>query len=113
MNDWGDAEKKESILTEVELKEYFKYIKNEFGALKDLMTKADINKSAFYKAETRLNLKKEELFKHGIIARWDMLPEDLKKYDKNELLRNKELAFSKMMAKVTFSSPKLGNFTCT
>jgi len=36
MNDWGDAEKKQSILIDVELKEYFKYIKHEFIEFKEV-----------------------------------------------------------------------------
>ena len=36
MNDWGDAEKKQSILIDVELKEYFKYIKDEFIGFKEV-----------------------------------------------------------------------------
>jgi hypothetical protein len=36
MNDWGESEKKQSLLIDVELKEYFKYIKNEFVAFKDV-----------------------------------------------------------------------------
>ena len=36
MNDWGESEKKQSILIDVELKEYFKYIKNEFISYKDV-----------------------------------------------------------------------------
>jgi hypothetical protein len=37
MNDWGEAERKQSILIDVELKEYFKYIKNEYVAFKDVI----------------------------------------------------------------------------
>ena len=58
-----------------------------------------MNKSAYYKAEARLLLKKEELFKQGNISRWEINPEELKKIDKNELLKNREYAFSKMMYK--------------
>ena len=36
MNDWGDTNRKQAILIDVELKEHFKYIKNEFTALKDV-----------------------------------------------------------------------------
>lgn len=36
MNDWGESYKKQSILIDVELKEYFKYIKNEFIAFKEV-----------------------------------------------------------------------------
>jgi hypothetical protein len=59
-----------------------------------------MNKNAYYKAETRLIQKKEDLFKQGNIQRWEMSPEDLKKYDKNDFMKNKDLAFSKMMFKV-------------
>ena len=61
----------------------------------------EMNKVAFYKAESKLNMKKEELFKQGNIARWEINPEELRKIDKNDLLRNKEFAFSKMMHKET------------
>ncbi len=37
MNDWGEAEKKQAVLIDVELKEYFRYIKNEFVAFKDVL----------------------------------------------------------------------------
>ena len=36
MTDWGDSNKEQSVLIDVELKEYFKYIKNEFVALKEV-----------------------------------------------------------------------------
>jgi len=39
MNDWGEAEKKQTNLIDIELKEYFKYIKNEFVAFKDVKIK--------------------------------------------------------------------------
>ena len=100
MNDWGDAEKKQTVLIDRELKEYFRYIKNEFIAFKETISKMEMNKNAYYKAETRLTQKKEELFKQGNIARWEVPNEDLKKYDKSELLKNKDLAFSKMLQKV-------------
>ena len=118
MNDWGDAERKQALLIDIELKEYFRYIKNEFIAFKDVVAKMEMHKNAYYKAESRLMQKKEELFKQGNIARWELSPEDLKKYDKNELLKNKELAFNKMMQKVKIFLNKnkniifLGNSTC-
>ena len=102
MNDWGESEKKQSILIDVELKEYFRYIKNEFVELRELIGKMDMNKNAYYKAETRLIQKKEELFKQGNILRWEIPSEDLNKLDKNALLKNKEYAFCKIMPKVIF-----------
>ncbi len=59
-----------------------------------------MNKAAFIKAETRILNKKEDLFKHPNINKWDISNEDLKKADKSELLKNKEYAFKFMMGKV-------------
>ena len=42
MKDWGDAERKQSILIDVELKEYFRYIKNEFVEFKEVKIKFKI-----------------------------------------------------------------------
>ena len=36
MTDWGDSFRKQSLLIDTELKEYFKYIRNEFVALRDV-----------------------------------------------------------------------------
>jgi len=60
----------------------------------------EMNKNAYYKAETRLHQKKEDLFKQGNVGRWEITPEELKKIDKTEIIKNKEYAFSKMMQKV-------------
>jgi hypothetical protein len=62
----------------------------------------EINKSAYYKAESRLNLTKENLFRQGNIARWEITPEEIKNCDKNELLKNRDYAFSKMLQKESF-----------
>ncbi len=59
-----------------------------------------MNRNAFIKADTRLTQKKEELFKNPNISRWDISPEELKKCDKNVLVKNKDYAFSRMMHKV-------------
>jgi hypothetical protein len=36
MSDWGDSFRKQAILIDVELKEYFKYMKKEFVEMKDV-----------------------------------------------------------------------------
>jgi hypothetical protein len=38
MTDWSDSNQQQSVLIDIELKEYFKYIKNEFIALKEVNT---------------------------------------------------------------------------
>jgi hypothetical protein len=52
-------------------------------------------------SEIKLNTKKEELFTTANFIKWDMTPEDFEKLDKDELIANKEFAFSKMLAKET------------
>ena len=91
---------KQSNLIEYELKEYFKFIRKEFTSFKDVQYKVEINKDAYIKADSKLKLKKEELFKMGNINKWDLNFEDLKKYDKNDFLKNKDLSFNKMLPKV-------------
>jgi len=61
----------------------------------------EMNRHAYYKAETKLTMKKEELFRQGNILRWEIPAEELKNVDKNYLLKNKEYAFSKILVKVT------------
>lgn len=100
MNDWGDAEKKQSILIDIELREYFRYIKNEFVEMRELIGKMDMNKNAYYKADARLMQKKEELFKQANLLRWEIPPEEMNKMDKNLLIKNRDYAYSKMMPKV-------------
>ena len=98
----GDSNLKQSSLIEYELKEYFNYIRKEFISFKDIQYKVDTNKEAYYKAESKLKLKKDELFKLGNVTKWDMNFEDLKKYDKSEYLKNKDLSISKMLPKVKY-----------
>ena len=56
------------------------------------------NKFAYIKAETKLLQKKDELFKIGNFSKWELSNEDQKL--KNVLLKDKDLAYSKMLPKV-------------
>jgi len=56
------------------------------------------NKYAFIKAETKLLQKKDEFFKSGNFSKWELSNEDTKL--KNELIKDKDLAYSKMLPKV-------------
>lgn len=81
-----------------------------------MASKVDIHRTAFYKAETRIIQKKEELFKQGNVAKWEIAQEELNKADKNLLLKSKEYAFSKMLTKVKYKYEllnfNLGITTC-
>lgn len=45
-------------------------------------------------------MKKEDLFRTGNVAKWEITPEEIKTINK-EMLKNKDYAFSKMMGKET------------
>ena len=45
MQDWSETNKRQKILMNEYIREYFRYIKNEFISLKNLAQKVDNNKS--------------------------------------------------------------------
>jgi len=94
MQDWSETNKRQKILINEYIREYFRYIKNEFVSLKDLAQKVDNNKSIYNKAFDKLNSSKENLFKQDISS-WGLSSYDMD--DKIKLVNNKELAFSKML----------------
>ena len=98
MQDWSETNKRQKILMNECIREYFRYIKNEFISLKDLAQKVDNNKSIYNKAFEKLNSLKENLFKQDITT-WGLSSFDMD--DKNKLLNNKELAFAKMLPRDT------------
>ena len=66
MQDWSETNKRQKILMNEYIREYFRYIKNEFISLKNLAQKVDNNKSQYTKAFEKLNSMKESLFKQDI-----------------------------------------------
>jgi hypothetical protein len=51
--------------------------------------------------ESKLKIKKEELFYSGNFLRWELSQEDMEVCDKNRLLNDKNIAFNKMLPKDT------------
>ena len=94
MMDWSEINKKQKILLNERIREYFRYIKNEFQGLKELTLKVENNKIIYAKAFDKLMTQKESLFKQGI-SYWGLKPNDSE--NKLELLANKNFAFSKML----------------
>ena len=107
MNEWSELQKREMILLNNDVREYFRFIKNEFHSLKDLSLKVDTNKVVFNKAEERLNATKESLFKSQDINSWELNPNDMN--NSSILLKDKNLAFSKMLPKETKKTNQLKN----
>ena len=81
------------------IREYFRFMKHEFHSLNNLANKVEIWKDKYYKAFDKLKQDKEKLFKEQDINLWGLNDSDLK--HKNVFLKNKELAFSKMMPEET------------
>ena len=83
----------------INLREYFKYIKNNYRAMKDFVRKTENLKNAFYKSLKNLKAKKEDLFRRQEVAKWDIDPKD--NVDKTTIASNKNLALEKMLYKET------------
>ena len=81
------------------IREYFRFVKNEFHSLNNLANKVETWKDKYYKAFDKLKQDKEKMFKEQDINSWGLNDNDLK--HKNVFLKNKELAFSKMMVEET------------
>ena len=81
------------------IREYFRFVKNEFHSLNNLANKVETWKDKYYKAFDKLKQDKEKMFKEQDINSWGLNENDLK--HKNVFLKNKELAFSKMMVEET------------
>jgi sorting nexin-7/30/sorting nexin-8 len=94
MLDWREINKKQRILINEGIREYFRYVKNEFNSLRELSSKVENNKTIYMKAFDKLMALKESAFKQDI-STWGLNPEDLE--HKTELLTNKNLAFTKML----------------
>jgi hypothetical protein len=95
MKCWADAEKQQIEILNIKVREYFRYIKNEYHSMKELGDIVESNRNIYKKAFEKLYLNKENLFKQQDLLQWGLSPKDLN--NKIMLLKNKELAFSKML----------------
>ena len=84
---------------EINLKEYFKYIKNNYRSMKELIHITDNFKNTFYKSFKSLKTKKEDLFKRQEFTKWDFDPKE--NIDRNTISTDKNLALEKMLHKET------------
>ena len=83
----------------INLREYFKYIKNNYRSMKDFISKTENLKNIFYKSFKNLKTKKESLFEKKEIYKMDFDPKE--KIDKNIIINNKNLTLEKMLYKET------------
>ena len=96
---WEECLKKQNNLIFVDVREYFKYIRNNFREMKYVNHNADNHKSVYYKVERNLINKKEELFKRGDISKWEL--DGQEKSNANILSQDKSSSLFKICSKDT------------
>ena len=96
---WSETLKKHNNIIHIDIREYFKYVKNNFKSMRDLVNIVETNKNIFNKNERNLINKKEELFKKGDVNKWELDIND--KNNGNVFLQDKNASLMKMIPKET------------
>ena len=96
---WSDALKRHNNVVHIDIREYFKYVKNTFKSMKDLVSIVDSNRYYYNKNEKNLINKKEDLFRKGDINKWELDPSD--RDNANKLLQDRNTALMKIIPKET------------
>ena len=96
---WAESLKKQNNLLFVDVREYFKYIRNNYREMKHVAHNADNYKNIYYKIERNLINKKEDLFKRGDVSKWELDAQE--KTNATFLLQDKSSALFKICSKDT------------
>ena len=96
MKGLSEVADKQSKLMNNYIREYFKYVKNEFHSMKDFANKVYKHKESYHSDNTNLINLKEKLFNLHDISYFELKDKNDLNY-KNLLLKNKKLAFIKML----------------
>ena len=99
MSTWAETEGQQIDILNVYVREYFRYIKNEYHSMHDMGDIVDNNKLVYKKALDKLESTKENLYKSQDLTQWGLSQADME--NKMALLKSKDLAFSKMLPKDT------------
>ena len=100
MSTWAETEGQQIDILNVYVREYFRYIKNEYHSMHDMADIVEARKTIYKKALDKLDSTKENLFKQQDLTQWGLSQKDLDN-NKMALLKNKDFAFSKMLPKDT------------
>ena len=98
-SNWSESLKRHNNIIFIDIREYFKYTKNHFRSMKDLVNCVENYKNTYTKNERYLINKKEDLFKKGDINKWDLNIQDKNKV--NDLVKDKNLIIPKILPKET------------
>ena len=99
MEDWAKMQKSQIDLINVKLREYFRYIKNEYHSVKEFHKAYEDKKNDYQKSYQKLIDTKEKLFSEKKVNNWGMDREDLD--NKVLLFKEKELSMEKMLPEET------------
>ena len=99
MSNWAEAEGQQIDILNIYVREYFRYIKNEYHSMHEMGDTVESKKSIYKKALDKLDSTKENLFKGQDLTQWGLSQSDMN--NKMHLLKDKEFAFSKMLPKET------------
>ena len=99
MEDWAKMQESQINLINVKLREYFRYIKNEYRSVKDYCKLYEDKKNDYKKSNQKLKDTKEKLFAEKKVSNWGMDREDLD--NKILLFKEKELSMEKMLPEET------------
>ena len=95
MEDWKKMNESQIKLINIKIREYFRYIRNEYKSIREYYDIYDNAKNQYLKSYIKLIDTKEYLFNNEDIENWGINKEDI--IDRRILLKNKEYSFSKMM----------------
>ncbi len=95
MENWGYAELHSALNIDLEVKEYFKFVKLEYNCIKELYEKYDNQRNSFFESRDELDEKKERLYKEGDVNKWDLPKEE------KINMKDKETVINKMLPKET------------
>ena len=94
-NNWKNSLQNQLQVCKLKLVEFFRYKKNEYISMKNLVKKCISVKNSFYKKKQKLLNEKEELFKSQNIFKWEINENEIK--NKLKLFQNKEHSISIML----------------
>ena len=95
MEDWSKMQKAQIDIINVKLREYFRYIRNEYHLIKDFYKVYEDKKNDYHKSYQKLTDTKEKLFSEKKVNNWGMDKDDLD--NKVLLFKEKELSMEKML----------------
>ena len=75
LKNWSNALKSHDDIIYTDIREYFKYVKNNYEPINNMVNIVDSNRDTFRKAEKKLIDEKESLAKKGYINKTDILIE--------------------------------------